>query len=515
MREKQLLSLKILITLLTVVIIFSGGMNEASANANRMSISGEISLYEGTADLSEATVQLTKDGAEVGEPVHPSADGSYNIPSVEPGEDYNITVSLDGYYDETTLQFEVVNQNVTGKDIILQRREPIIVTPTPTTISKGDSGVSLVVELSEISGLENTYEDEEVVTDLSNWEIDTNDTGLTVNRIIRNSDTKVTIDFIGTASKARAIKIQAKPEVINNAQGLASNDINLSVVEDEYITSSNPDLQTYYTKNVDVDGELNGIVVIVHGLAEHLGRYNYTTEKLNQAGYGVYRLDNKGHGKTEKTVINGRAVDGYVEDFNEYLDDPNIIVNMIKEDYPDQKIFMLGHSMGGRIVASYGMKYPDQLDGQLFTGAAVKYQDQFVEYRDSEEQSPFEGEKATEMIPNELADTICRDAAIRAQYSADPLNLNQFANKLLHEYRVELGGYLSDHIEEYEYPALILHGADDRIVPKEFSEWFYEGIASNDKEIKMYPDAYHEILNERKEKYEVFEDMIDWMDERL
>lgn len=395
------------------------------------------------------------------------------------------------------------------------QREPTIVSPMETTISKGDSDVSIVIELFENDEKDNSFADKDLVTDKSNWLIYENKTGLKVDNIERNNDKKVTINFSGKASKSRALYVLAKPSAIENNKNISSNILTFSVVEDGYVDSSNPDLKTYFTKNTDVDGEMKALVVIVHGLAEHLGRYNYAVEQLNQAGYGVYRLDNKGHGKTEKSVINGEKIEGYVEDFHEYLDDPNIIVNMAKEEYPDKKIFMLGHSMGGRIAAAYGMKYPDQLNGQIFSGGAVKYQEKFVKYRNSKEQSPFEGEKSTEMIPNNLTDTICRDPAIRAQYAADPLNLNQFANKLLQEYRIGLGGYIKDHIEDYSYSSLILHGGDDRIVPNDYSKWFYNNIASDDKTLKIYPDAYHEIMNERVEKQEVFNDIINWMNERI
>ena len=41
------------------------------------------------------------------------------------------------------------------------------------------------------------------------------------------------------------------------------------------------------------------VVIIVHGLCEHCGRYDYVTERLNAAGYSVYRFDHRGHGRSE------------------------------------------------------------------------------------------------------------------------------------------------------------------------------------------------------------------------
>ena len=49
----------------------------------------------------------------------------------------------------------------------------------------------------------------------------------------------------------------------------------------------------------DLVEDPKAIIVIVHGLAEHLGRYDYVVSKLNDWGYSVYRFDNQGHGKSE------------------------------------------------------------------------------------------------------------------------------------------------------------------------------------------------------------------------
>ncbi len=78
-------------------------------------------------------------------------------------------------------------------------------------------------------------------------------------------------------------------------------------------------------------------VLIVHGLAEHLGRYAYVVEKLNSFGYSVYRFDNRGHGKSggEK---------GFLENFHDFLDDADKAVEWAKKDHPDLPLFMLGHS---------------------------------------------------------------------------------------------------------------------------------------------------------------------------
>lgn len=482
-------------------------------------INGSISLYVGNTDLTGVSVQLKKDGVNVGDAVSPNAEGTYTIPSVIEGSGYTVTATLEGYYNNATLAFAVEDGNLSSKNLIMQRVEPIITSSTYTTITTGaaytlEAPLSVEVELSPANGLGDTFAEEAVVTNLANWTIDTGTTGLTVDSIERNSDSKVTINFTGTGDEARAFTIQANEEAIISTSGLPSNIFVFSLVDDGFVQSSNPELDTYYAKNLDVDGEMKAVVIMVHGLAEHLGRYNYVSEAFNQAGYGVYRLDNKGHGRTEKTVIDGVEVPGYVEDYNEYMDDINIIVDMAMAENPGKKVFILGHSMGGRLAAAYGEKYPGKIDGQILSGPAVKMQDGYDQWLEGANDSPYDGAHATELLNNSLAATVCRDAAIRAQYSYDSLNLLQYAKKLQQEYRIDAGVYLRDHIADYEYPVLVIHGADDRIVPTSFSQWFVDNISSTDVERILYDDCYHEILNERIEKDEVMQDILEWLNDR-
>lgn len=121
-------------------------------------------------------------------------------------------------------------------------------------------------------------------------------------------------------------------------------------------------IELFYTK--DVVDCARAVVVIVHGLCEHSGRYGYFTEKLNQFNYTVYRFDNRGHGKSE-------GERGYVEDFQYFFQDADKVVNMAQEENKEIPVFMFGHSMGGFITAGYGMKYKNKLKGQILSGAAV------------------------------------------------------------------------------------------------------------------------------------------------
>lgn len=108
------------------------------------------------------------------------------------------------------------------------------------------------------------------------------------------------------------------------------------------------------------------LIVIAHGLCEHLNRYDYFTEKLNENGYSVYRYDQRGHGKSE-----GKKV--YFKDFNEMPDDLGQILALAREESEGKKVFLFGHSMGGETVTLFGTKNPGMADGIITSGALTHY----------------------------------------------------------------------------------------------------------------------------------------------
>ncbi len=258
--------------------------------------------------------------------------------------------------------------------------------------------------------------------------------------------------------------------------------------------------ELYFKK--DIPDAPKAIIVIVHGLCEHLGRYDYLTKRFNEFGYGVYRFDNRGHGKSggEK---------GYIDDFMFFIDDANVLVDVAKKDYPDLPLFMLGHSMGGFIAAGYGVKYPNRLTGQILSGAATILLPIFEGLKNVD----FNADPRVK-VPNDLSSVISRDEEVVKAYDLDPLVLKETNQKLLGETFVKGPAWLEENIKSYTYPCLILHGDDDRIVIAEASKWLFKEISSKDKELKLYKGFFHEILNE-KDKEMVIEDIRVWVDKRI
>ncbi len=244
-----------------------------------------------------------------------------------------------------------------------------------------------------------------------------------------------------------------------------------------------------------------GVIIIVHGLCEHSGRYLDVAKRLNEFGYTVYRFDNRGHGRSGGDR-------GYVADFNELIDDAEEVVALAKKDHPGLPVFMLGHSMGGFIAASHAVKYPGRLSGQVLSGAATAIQPMLAGL----EGMDFSA-KAREPIANALVDMVSRDPLVVSAYKDDPLNLKEFSTQLMSEVLIRGARWLMNHYGAYTCPCLILHGGADQIVTPNTSKAFYVNIASADKELKIYDGLFHEILNE-PEKDVVLEDIRRWLEKR-
>jgi acylglycerol lipase len=245
------------------------------------------------------------------------------------------------------------------------------------------------------------------------------------------------------------------------------------------------------------------VLVIVHGLAEHSGRYDYVARKFNENQFSVYRFDNRGHGKSGGARGDNDRLDNF-------LRDTHMIVNLAIEENKGKPVFMLGHSMGGLITAAYGTTHGNILKGQVTSGAVL---DALPMFKPLEE--TYTEEMGNQMMPNTLAELICRDPEVVKAYQEDPLVLKETTFRLLYTTFIQGVAWLQKNLHQYAYPCLILHGGNDQLVPAGSSQWFYAHVPSRDKSIKIYPGCYHEILNEKVEKDQVIADIVGWIDTRL
>jgi alpha-beta hydrolase superfamily lysophospholipase len=261
------------------------------------------------------------------------------------------------------------------------------------------------------------------------------------------------------------------------------------------------DLDIYYQGWLP-EGDPAAVLLVVHGLAEHSGRYGNVVDFFVPKGYAVYAPDHRGHGRSE-----GRRV--YVDHFTDYLDDLKTFFDMVRGWHPDRKIFLVGHSMGGTIGLAYTLRHQEELDGLVLSAACV---------RPGESVSPLiitVGKLISILLPKMGmlvldASAISRDPAVVAAYDNDPL---VFRGKVTARLGAEMIGTMQafpEQVSGLRLPILIMHGTADRLVDPQGSPWLYEAVGSTDKTLKLYEGYYHEIFNEPGHE-QVLADVENWL----
>ena len=113
------------------------------------------------------------------------------------------------------------------------------------------------------------------------------------------------------------------------------------------------------------EAEPTAVVVLVHGFIEHSGRYAHVADHLTQRGFAVYALDHYGHGKSD-------GHPGFVERFSVYLDGVDELLRKVRTEHPSLPLFLIGHSMGGLIAASWLPAHQDEIRACVLSGPALK-----------------------------------------------------------------------------------------------------------------------------------------------
>lgn len=256
-------------------------------------------------------------------------------------------------------------------------------------------------------------------------------------------------------------------------------------------------IDLYYVKDIPL--HTRAIVVIVHGFGEHLGRYEYVSDKFLEYGYGVVRVDNRGHGKS-----GGER--GHINDFKDFAKDIDDIVSLVRNENPNTSIFMLGHSMGGFIAVLYGILYKNKLSGQILSAAATSTPSQ------AKGSKIVLAKLISKVFPKiRMANPLVNDLS---KDNEDKLILKSATINFYIQFLVKGIGWIRDNFISYEYPCLILHGSDDKIVHYEASKQFYSLISSTDKKIKIYDGLYHEILKQ-KGRDKVINDIHRWIEGKI
>lgn len=253
-------------------------------------------------------------------------------------------------------------------------------------------------------------------------------------------------------------------------------------------------------------GRARGSVVLVHGLAEHSGRYGQLGLRLSSRGLAVLGFDLPGHGRSEGERL-------FVESFSEFIEALTLFISSVRTWFEERPLFLVGHSLGGLIAALYLAGKDKGVAGAVLSGPAVL---------------PPPGVPAAAVLSGRIlsllfprlglipleVEGLSRDPEVVASYLADPLVTKG-------RIKARLGAEILSAMRELrrlapriETPLLILQGGEDRLVDPAGARLLYEGVASADKGLLVYEGLYHEVFNE-PEKGRVLGDVVEWLEDHL
>jgi acylglycerol lipase len=254
------------------------------------------------------------------------------------------------------------------------------------------------------------------------------------------------------------------------------------------------------------EGEIRAVLLVVHGLAEHSGRYMNLVDRFVPLGYAVYGIDHIGHGRSEGLRL-------FVDRFVDYTEPLATYADMVRCWQPDRPVFLVGHSMGGLIGALHLIDHQEELAGAILSGPAVKAPGNLPKVVILIGQVFSALLPRVGLVPLE-AEGVSRDPAVVKAYQDDPLVCR---GKMTARLGAELLGAMVRIITEAKritLPLLILQGGADRLVDPSGAQKLYEKVTSLDKKLIVYEGFYHEVFNEPQHD-RVLSDVEQWLEGHL
>jgi alpha-beta hydrolase superfamily lysophospholipase len=256
---------------------------------------------------------------------------------------------------------------------------------------------------------------------------------------------------------------------------------------------------------------IRNVLVISHGYGEHGGRYHHFPHFLDFAVDAIYVHDHRGHGRSDGIRGDAEGSSAALSSaFDSLVDDLVIAIARAKERFPDAKIHLHGHSMGGHVALRLGFLHP-KLALETFQVSA-----------------PFLGLFEEPALPLRMAaallartwstlalssdvdpSVVSRDPAVIENYGTDRLNHSKMTPRF---YRSMVAAQADTRArkKEFGYPFAMHLPLADRLVSNEASRAWFETIVAPRKHLFEYPDFRHEPMNDvGKEQF--FENLGNWI----
>ena len=246
------------------------------------------------------------------------------------------------------------------------------------------------------------------------------------------------------------------------------------------------------------------IVVLIHGMGEHSGRYQHVAEELVENNYGVIAFDHFGHGKTS-----GKR--GHNPNYEAVLESISKLIVKAKEVFGNKPMFLYGHSMGGNAVINYTLRKKHSFKGVIATSPMLKLAFQPPAWKLSLGKL-MQKIAPSITLPSELdASGISRIKEEVDAYVNDSLVHDKISPNFSLSF-FDAADWAIENASKLETPVFLLHGTEDKIIDYKGTETFAKN--SENATLKLYKGGYHELHNDLC-KDDLLQDVVNWLNSQL
>jgi alpha-beta hydrolase superfamily lysophospholipase len=248
------------------------------------------------------------------------------------------------------------------------------------------------------------------------------------------------------------------------------------------------------------------ILLLVHGIAEHSGRYETLGQRLAQQHFAVWAPDQRGHGRSPGRRGDCLSIDQLVADLDAF-------VRKAADSCPSLPRVMVGHSLGGLLALTYAVQHHDRIRAVAVSSPALQLT------RPISPLKTFVVTAASRIRPllsfhnGVNPRNLCRDADVVKAYRRDPLVHRVITARCAIAVRDAMRDSLS-LADRLRVPCLILQAGEDKVCLPEAAARFSKAIVRAPVTFRRYDGLYHELFNE-PERQRVIDDLVRWLEEVL
>jgi alpha-beta hydrolase superfamily lysophospholipase len=248
--------------------------------------------------------------------------------------------------------------------------------------------------------------------------------------------------------------------------------------------------------------QARGVIILIHGLGEHVGRYEHVGRAMTAAGYILAGFDIRGFGKS-----GGQK--GHTPSLDAYFDDIDSFVAEVSRRYPGLPRFLYGHSLGATLLLAYvPLRQPD-VSGVIATAPAMQTALQEQKLKVMLARVLGSMLPTTTIVSGVDPQALSRDPQVAIDYVNDPL-VHSKVTLAWGKSMLECIDLVNKNAPRFPKPLLLMHSAADSLNYPSGSQVFADAAPRDKVTLKMWEGLKHELHNETV-KDEVFKTMVDWM----